>query len=819
MVSSHFHPTRDRGRGNRTNSVCKWAKPENLSTDVATTTTEQGMWPNCGQNAAGGGSNCHRGIQSILASTVHAIVLGQRQDASLAKSPNFNPQIHPKSPFSFPRSTSRSKSRRPAQECADFDKNMSTHLTHLSHPKYRPDIDGLRAVAILSVVAFHAFPGAFSGGFIGVDIFFVISGFLISTILFENLSNGTFSFAEFYSRRIRRLFPALFVVLATTYVTGWFTLLSDEYKQLGKHIAAGAVFISNFLLWSDSGYFDTSAETKPLLHLWSLGIEEQYYLIWPLLVYAAWKRKLALPTVILVVSLLSFLWNVRSVQHDVIAAFYSPGTRFWELMSGSFLASLQISNGRANVPTGLAFAVSLQPKPASGKSGAYLDIARQLASLLGFLLFAIGFSCIDTHAAFPGFWACLPVIGSGLIIFAGKDAWVNRHFLAHRALVSVGLISYPLYLWHWPILAFVRIAEGQAPSLAVRVLAVSASVILAVITYLFVEMKIRNGRYERAKAIGLIALVSFIAVIGYKTYRKDGYTDRLVNALNTTLTTGWDGGDHGYSVSECGIKDEATKKLFLACAMDKRQNVRYALLGDSKAQSLYPGLIRTSDSTGRWLFIGGNGPKGPFVPLLSDTLKGAEQLTSRAIEAVIANPNINKVVLVTAARILFGISDRIDDGNQANYDYRYLTQLAKTNNYREVFARLARAIDMLAAGGKEVVLVVDNPGLPEPQDCVSRKTAIGFLNRILPAYNKDCYISLAEYQSQTLVYRKLLTEISEKSRGVVQIFDPTDVYCDMQTGVCGPIRNGRILYSYTDHISDYAAGLVGRKLNKFLGME
>lgn len=152
---------------------------------------------------------------------------------------------------------------------------------YLNHQKYRADIDGLRAIAVLSVIGFHAF--GVCGGFIGVDIFFVISGFLISTILFENLENGTFSFFDFYSRRIKRIFPALIIVLISIFILGWFILLPDEYKQLGKHIASASGFISNFTLWNESGYFDNASSTKPLLHLWSLGIEEQFYIIWPLL--------------------------------------------------------------------------------------------------------------------------------------------------------------------------------------------------------------------------------------------------------------------------------------------------------------------------------------------------------------------------------------------------------------------------------------------------------------------------------------------------------------------------------------------------------
>jgi peptidoglycan/LPS O-acetylase OafA/YrhL len=214
---------------------------------------------------------------------------------------------------------------------------------HLTHPKYRPDIDGLRAIAVLSVVIFHAFPKSIKGGFIGVDIFFVISGFLISTIIMGSLERNSFSFIEFYSRRIKRIFPALLLVLIASFVFGWFALLADEYKQLGKHIAGGAGFVSNFVLWKESGYFDNDAETKPLLHLWSLGVEEQFYIVWPLLLWFAWKQRLNLLTVTMVVVAISFSLNVNTVQNDATAAFYSPQTRFWELLAGSILAYITLN--------------------------------------------------------------------------------------------------------------------------------------------------------------------------------------------------------------------------------------------------------------------------------------------------------------------------------------------------------------------------------------------------------------------------------------------------------------------------------------------
>jgi peptidoglycan/LPS O-acetylase OafA/YrhL len=213
---------------------------------------------------------------------------------------------------------------------------------------YRADVDGLRAVAVLAVLAFHAFPHALPGGFAGVDVFFVISGFLISGIIFDDLARGRFTFANFYWRRIRRIFPALILVLAGSLALGWLVLLPDEYRQLGKHVAAGAGFIANLALYLETGYFDGAAELKPLLHLWSLGVEEQYYMVWPLLLvffrrWTAW--------IIVGVGLASFAVNLYLTAVNPSAAFYLPVTRFWELLIGSALA-YQASLGRRSRESG-----------------------------------------------------------------------------------------------------------------------------------------------------------------------------------------------------------------------------------------------------------------------------------------------------------------------------------------------------------------------------------------------------------------------------------------------------------------------------------
>lgn len=279
---------------------------------------------------------------------------------------------------------------------------VPTEQTHLIHPKYRADIDGLRAIAVLSVVLFHAFPNLAAGGFVGVDIFFVISGFLISSIIMSNLYKGSFSFKEFYARRIKRIFPALILVMVACFAIGWIALLADEYKQLGKHIAGGAGFVSNFLLWSESGYFDSAAETKPLLHLWSLGIEEQFYIAWPLLLWIAWKKRFNLLIIAVAVALISFVLNINIVRSNAAAAFYSPQTRFWELMAGSVLAHVTLhkqnlfQKPRHRLGMLLNQIGHAQPSDSNGKA------LRNAKSVFGAVLIAIGVLFITKERQFPG---------------------------------------------------------------------------------------------------------------------------------------------------------------------------------------------------------------------------------------------------------------------------------------------------------------------------------------------------------------------------------------------------------------------------------
>ena len=436
---------------------------------------------------------------------------------------------------------------------------------HLTHPKYRPDIDGLRAIAVLSVVIYHAFPKFLRGGFIGVDIFFVISGFLISTIIMGSLERNSFSFIEFYSRRIKRIFPALLLVLITCFVFGWFALLADEYKQLGKHIAGGAGFISNFLFWNESGYFDNAAETKPLLHLWSLGIEEQFYIVWPLILWLAWNKRFNLLKITIVVAIISFALNVSKVHGDAVAAFYSPQTRFWELLVGSVLAYMTLHR-RSILPKikhkldmWLGQITYAQTPGNNGKT------LQDVQSLLGAVLILTGLLVITRERHFPGWWAILPTMGALLIISAGVHSWFNRVVLSNRVLVWFGLISFPLYLWHWPLLSFARIMESETPSRKVRIAVVLISIALAWLTYRFVERPIRFGKYSKTKTIILFLLTIVVGCSGYISFKYGGFEFRRANTVPYALDS---------AINNYANKFNANKNYLEDIARDRQVAIR-----------------------------------------------------------------------------------------------------------------------------------------------------------------------------------------------------------------------------------------------------
>ncbi len=436
--------------------------------------------------------------------------------------------------------------------------------------KYRPDIDGLRSVAVLLVVAFHAAPTVVPGGYVGVDIFFVISGFLITGILQRALEAGKFSLGWFYSRRARRIFPALVAVLLFVCVAGWLMLLPDQYERLGKHVAGGAAFISNLLLWRESGYFDAAALSKPLLHLWSLGIEEQFYIIWPLLLLLAHRLKLHLLGMLAIVVVLSFAFSVWQTHVDTVAAFYSPFSRFWELGIGGLLACHSLRNVTEPTPRWWS----------------------ETKAILGLAFIALVVVMLNQDSKFPGWWALMPTVGATLLISAGPDAWINRKILSLRGMVAVGLISYPLYLWHWPLLTFLRIHESGDPSKIAIAAIVLLSFALAWLTYQVVEKPVRFRRAAHPK-FRLAAVCAPLAVIcgaGLVVSANAGFSSRFPGQIQALATFKYDP-SIVYRSHHCFLTATDPASALQGCADgDKAPGKPVVLLwGDSYAAALYPG--------------------------------------------------------------------------------------------------------------------------------------------------------------------------------------------------------------------------------------
>jgi peptidoglycan/LPS O-acetylase OafA/YrhL len=438
--------------------------------------------------------------------------------------------------------------------------------------KYRPDIDGLRAIAVLAVLGFHAFPRFCPGGFVGVDIFFVISGYLISTIIFDEVASGSFTYAGFYARRIRRIFPSLVTVLLAVLIVGLLLDFSTEFARLGTHVAAGAAFLSNLILWREAGYFDIDSAYKPLLHLWSLGVEEQFYMVWPLLIAAISGRRIL--GVVAVILLVSFATNIAIVRTQPAVAFFLPVTRFWELMIGSLLA--YSAHARLWVPQ-----------------------RRDALSVIGFILLLVSGSLINKDTVFPGWAALAPTLGTAALIAAGPDARLNQMLLANKGAVFVGLISYPLYLWHWPILSFMTISEGEL-SLGLRVAAVGMSFGLAYITYVAIEKPLRFGRFGPLKVAGLSVALVTLGVMGIVLPSMRNPDDRsaFVSLFENTPPAYKYLAGHDLFVrwrEECNFLDivtQATKASISSnCTTGPGQSV--LLWGDSHIQHLSTGLKAT----------------------------------------------------------------------------------------------------------------------------------------------------------------------------------------------------------------------------------
>lgn len=653
--------------------------------------------------------------------------------------------------------------------------NAHCQSAQITVADYRPDIDGLRALAVLAVLAFHAFPVLTPGGFVGVDVFFVISGYLISRHLLMQLESGSFSIRGFYARRIKRIFPALTLILAVCALFGWIVLTPEEYEALGKHIAGGASFVANIMYWREAGYFDRAADTKPLLHLWSLGVEEQFYIFWPLLLALFWKLRKHMAWLIAAMIALSFAYSVWLVHHDLTAAYYSLLTRFWELAAGA----------------AVAYGVLYRHPPGNRW--------RVFASWAGLALLLLGMFALKHSDPFPGALALPPVLGAALLIHAGTGAWFNRQVLACRPLVWIGLISYPLYLWHWPLLSFARIMEAQTPSIPLRVGLMVAALLLSWLTYRFVELPIRTSSGPKAnRRVVALAIAMLILFLAGLTIRKlDGIKTRHYAMLNGDVTTLVLGEDRQIRPNTCGVP-EAQQHLFSFCLSKDKQPPRLIVLGDSKAEAVFYGLARESRPDLGISLIG-----SISLPKEDGSATDRERVKSHlAFQAASENPSVDVVLLAIALRGLFPINP--DSGFiEGSHEPAIL-------RWTEEFSASIRALEQK---GKRVALLIDNPTLPDPRSCVAGEmTTLPIMKQFLRRKsNPRCAIRHTDQLAGTAPYRRLMDELARRHPNLI-IYDPTPLLCDTTRNTCSITRDGKFLYSYSDHISDVANSLIAKDL-------
>jgi peptidoglycan/LPS O-acetylase OafA/YrhL len=586
---------------------------------------------------------------------------------------------------------------------------------------YRDDIDGLRAIAVLAIVAYHAFPTLAPGGFIGVDIFFVISGYLISGIITSNLLSRRFSFVEFYLRRARRILPALAIVLVASWLLGWFFLLPDEYHDLCRHILGGLTFTSNFVALNDIGYFETAAELKPLIHLWSLAVEEQFYLIWPVALFIAWRLRLRFAETIAALALTSFALSL--VYFGATAqAFYLPLPRIWELLIGGLLACSR-SDSMTQAPS-----------------------LANIVSICGLLFCTIAVFGLSRDHPYPYLLALIPTAGAFLTIAAGPGAWINARILSSIPMRQVGLISYPLYLWHWPILSFARIIEGEDLSFTISIGLIGASAVLAWMTYRFIERPLRKTPIslgllaKLGSPLGISGLLALLTISGVVTGRLHAY-----GAISEARA---DWVDHG-NVAIIG-SSSATVLFF----------------GDSFIEQYYPRLRHLSESLNGYHKSVNFHTAGGCSPLLlaRKSVPGCTEF-ARAGFARAADPSVTTIVIGASWLGMLARGDfyREDDPTQSAVDFQNRSGTSALDEFK-------RNVERLVLSGKIVYVLLNPPVGPvaDPGRLVRNRL---WSTAALP-YRA---ISLSEHRRQTRSTNSMIEELA-LSAGARPL-DPADWMC------------------------------------------
>lgn len=605
------------------------------------------------------------------------------------------------------------------------------------------------------------------GGFIGVDVFFVISGYLVTLILLQQQHDNNFSFAEFYQKRIRRLLPSLILVLFTSLTIGYVILLSNELKSLGLHTFFASLFSSNFLLTNEVGYFDSDNIFKPLLHLWSLSVEEQFYLLWPLLIWSTLRfKKTSLKFALIIVISLSFLFNLFYIQLNQSVVFYSVTGRFWQLGCGGVLAYLSFNKNIITNKLSLNFL--------------------SLLGLLG-LLFSVFKFKYDIH--YPGVAALLPTLSASLLIYAGAQAYVNQ-FFSQKYIVYIGLISYPLYLWHWPLLSLTHIFKSQEVSSFLNLALILLSLCLSIFSFECIEKPLRKKQISWRLTFKITLPLGLAGIIGFVTYYSDGFANRYP-AIESVLNSRKTFQPNKYDAENI----ECQKKYFnaYACAItNTNQAPTVVVLGDSHAGPTYYGLKKyyTNKSDNLLLL------SSLATPPLIDTYVFEQQTIKKSFDDifnyVLKSENIHTVILSAFWSGYHEDSEMIS--LRASHKYKTYDKIKKPQpTQQQIFEiNFRKTLNLLIQHNKKVVIVYNVPLINfNINKCLGRPLLKnGFLCVITKTEATSSY---ADYQK---IIAKLINEFPETS---IKIFNPIDELCKNE--VCPLIQDDKLIYADTNHLT------------------
>lgn len=664
--------------------------------------------------------------------------------------------------------------------------------------KYRREIDGLRAVAVVPVVLFHAGFSLFSGGYVGVDVFFVISGYLITTILLSELHAGKFSIVKFYERRARRLLPALFLVMACCLPFAWLWLLPEDMVDFGQSLMSVVGFVSNLLFWrEETGYFNTAAELKPLLHTWSLAVEEQFYLLFPLALMLLWKLpRLGLFALLALVSVISLGIAEWGAHNQQAAAWFLLPTRAWELGIGALAA------------------MHLRSKPLDPQAGGGFN---QLMSLAGIGMIAWAIFFFDDNTPFPGVWGLLPVVGTALVILFATPATLGGKLLGTRVLVGIGLVSYSAYLWHQPLLAFARQRNIVELDLAVVWSLILATFVLAWLSWRYVETPFRHAATVSKKQVFAFSgagMMAFFA-LGSVAWAANGFDGRVQGELAQSLLeasrqVGWSEQCWEELIEQSSVKN--------ACIMGmQKENPDFALVGDSHAGSLVQILAEYSKRkslTGVDLTL----RSCPIIissVSVDDVERGKCPEVSNSFRNSAVAGRLPSVLVLSSRWTLYLERQRANNhqgGKEPGEEVLFTSSKTDKLGYAEALSRdYVESINFLLAHGYKILLIYPVPemGWNVPNYMIKK---LHIHSDLMP---QDASISHEVFQQRNARAYAALDAIGEHEN-LVRIY-PEKLFCDtFIDGRCAAHVEGKSLYSDDDHLSKYGAELVLEKIIEHL---